>query len=81
MYEWAIQLIKAGKAYVDDQTPDEIRIHRGTLTNPDPEPYRDRSVEENLDLFVRMQAGEFPMAAGAARQNRHGFPQLNLRDP
>jgi len=83
MYEWAIQLIKAGKAYVDDQTPDEIRIHRGTLTEPGiPSPYRDRSVEENLDLFVRMQAGEFPDGLRVLRARIDmASPNLNLRDP
>ena len=83
MYEWAIQLIKAGKAYVDDQTPDEIRIHRGTLTEPGvPSRYRDRSVEENLDLFVRMQAGEFPDGLRVLRARIDmASPNLNLRDP
>jgi hypothetical protein len=60
LYEWAIHLIEAGKAYVDDLSADEIREHRGTLTEPGQNsPYRDRSVEENLDLFKRMRAGEF----------------------
>jgi glutaminyl-tRNA synthetase len=61
MYTWAIQLIRAGKAYVDDQTSDQIRQTRGTLTEPGTaSPFRDRSAEENLHLFERMQAGEFP---------------------
>src|ERR1700686_5468049 len=61
LYEWAQQLIKAGKAYVDDLSADEIREHRGTLTEPGKDsPYRNRSVEENLNLFERMRAGEFP---------------------
>src|ERR1044071_5506497 len=61
LYEWALQLIKAGKAYVDDLTADEIRHYRGTLTEPGKEsPYRNRSAEENLDLFERMKKGEFP---------------------
>ena len=61
LYEWAVQLIKAGRAYVDDLTADEMRETRGTLTQPGSESlYRNRSVEENLDLFERMRAGEFP---------------------
>lgn len=61
MYEYAEQLIKAGKAYVCELSPEEIRESRGTLTTPGKNsPYRDRSVEENLDLFRRMRAGEFP---------------------
>src|SRR5215831_8159431 len=60
LYEWAEHLIKAGLAYVDDQSQDEIRLTRGTLTEPGKNsPFRDRSVEENLDLFRRMRAGEF----------------------
>ena len=61
LYEWALQLIKAGKAYVDDLTADQIRQHRGTLTEPGADsPWRNRTVEENLDLFARMKQGEFP---------------------
>src|SRR5262249_20321704 len=61
LYDWAVGLIRAGKAYVDDQSPDEMRATRGTLTEPGKNsPYRDRSVEENLDLFRRMRSGEFP---------------------
>ena len=64
LYGFAEHLIKAGKAYVDDQTADEIRERRGTLTEPGVDsPYRGRSVEENLDLFRRMRAGEFPDGA------------------
>ena len=60
LYEYAVQLIKAGKAYVDDLTAEEMRQYRGTLTEPGKEsPYRNRSVEENLDLFTRMKNGEF----------------------
>jgi glutaminyl-tRNA synthetase len=83
MYAWAIQLVKAGKAYVDDQTPDEIREMRGTLTEPGrPSPYRDRSVGENLDLFERMQAGEFPDGSRVLRAKIDmASPNLNLRDP
>src|SRR5882724_6848936 len=61
LYEWAVQLIKAGKAYVDDLSAAEIREYRGTLTEPGREsPYRNRSIEESLDLFERMKKGEFP---------------------
>src|SRR6266849_3585609 len=61
LYEWAEALIKKGLAYVDDLTPDQVAEYRGTLTVPGREsPYRNRSVEENLDLFRRMRAGEFP---------------------
>ena len=61
LYGYAVELIKNGKAYVDDLSPEEIREYRGTLTEPGREsPYRNRSVEENLDLFQRMRAGEFP---------------------
>src|SRR6058998_4171182 len=60
LYRWAVQLIEAGKAYVDDLSAEEIRAYRGTLTEPGREsPYRNRPVEENLDLFARMRAGEF----------------------
>ena len=63
LYEWAVQLIKAGKAYVCDLTADEVREYRGTLTEPGKEsPYRDRSVEENLDLFERMRPASSPTA-------------------
>lgn len=83
MYEYAIQLIKAGKAYVDDQTADQIRETRGTLTEPGtPSPYRDRSIEENLDLFQRMQAGEFPDGSRVLRAKIDmASPNLNMRDP
>src|SRR4029077_3735879 len=68
LYEWAVQLVRAGKAYVDDLTADEIRQHRGTLTEPGRNsPYRERSVAENLDLFQRMKAGEFPNGAKTLR--------------
>ena len=60
-YQYALQLIEAGKAYIDDLTAEQIREYRGTLTEPGkPSPYRDRQVAENLDLFKRMRAGEFP---------------------
>src|SRR5262245_1678468 len=68
LWAWAIQLIEAGKAYVDDLSADEIREHRGTLTEPGrPSPWRDRPVAENLDLFRRMRAGEFADGAKVLR--------------
>ena len=83
IYEWAIQLIKAGKAYVDDLNADQVREYRGTLTQPGKEsPYRNRSVEENLDLFIRMKNGEFPDGARTLRAKIDmSSPNLNLRDP
>ena len=83
LYQWAVQLIKAGKAYVDDLSADEIREYRGTLTEPGKDsPYRNRSVEENLDLFQRMRAGEFPDGARVLRAKIDmASPNLNMRDP
>ena len=83
LYEWALQLIKAGKAYVDDLSADEIRRHRGTLTEPGTDsPYRNRSVEENLDLFTRMKAGEFADGSRVLRAKIDmASPNLNMRDP
>jgi len=83
LYEWALKLIEAGKAYVDDLTADEIRQHRGTLTEPGKNsPYRNRSVEENLDLFVRMKKGEFADGSRVLRAKIDmGSPNLNMRDP
>jgi glutaminyl-tRNA synthetase len=83
LYEWAIELIKSGKAYVDDLTADEIRQHRGTLTEPGKDsPYRDRSAEENLDLFVRMKKGEFPDGSRVLRAKIDmASPNVNMRDP
>ncbi len=83
LYEWAVQLIKAGKAYVDDLSADEIREYRGTLTKPGKDsPYRNRSVEENLNLFERMRAGEFPDGSRVLRAKIDmASPNLNLRDP
>jgi len=83
LYEWAVQLIEGGKAYVDDLTADEIRQHRGTLTEPGADsPYRTRTVEENLDLFTRMKAGEFPDGARVLRAKIDmASPNLNMRDP
>ncbi|MBN2419722.1 MAG: glutamine--tRNA ligase, partial [Deltaproteobacteria bacterium] len=83
LYEWAIQLIKKGKAYVDDLSPDEIREYRGTLTEPGKNsPYRDRSVEENLDLFIRMRDGEFKEGERVLRARIDmASGNINLRDP
>ncbi|MCM3873650.1 MAG: glutamine--tRNA ligase/YqeY domain fusion protein [Pyrinomonadaceae bacterium] len=83
LYEWAIQLIKDGKAYVCDLSADEIREYRGTLTEPGRDsPYRNRSVEENLDLFARMKQGEFPDGSRTLRAKIDmRAPNLNLRDP
>ena len=83
LYQWAVQLIKAGKAYVDDLSAEEIRKTRGTLTEPGTNsPYRDRSVEENLDLFERMRKGEFPDGSRTLRAKIDmASPNLNLRDP
>jgi glutaminyl-tRNA synthetase len=83
LYEWAIQLIKAGKAYVDDLSAAEIRAFRGTLTEPGKEsPYRTRSIEENLDLFERMKKGEFPDGSRTLRAKIDmASPNLNMRDP
>ena len=83
IYAWAVQLIKAGKAYVDDLSADEIRQYRGTLTEPGKDsPYRNRSVEENLALFERMRAGEFPDGSRTLRAKIDmASPNFNLRDP
>jgi len=83
LYRWAVQLIEAGKAYVDDLSAEEIRAYRGTLTEPGREsPYRNRPVEENLDLLERMRAGEFPDGARVLRAKIDmASPNLNLRDP
>jgi glutaminyl-tRNA synthetase len=83
LYEWAIKLIKDGKAYVDDLSADEIRKHRGTLTEPGKDsPYRNRSVEENLNLFERMRAREFPDGSRVLRAKIDmASPNLNFRDP
>jgi glutaminyl-tRNA synthetase len=83
LYEWAVQLIKAGKAFVCDLSGDEVRKQRGTLTEPGQEsPYRNRSVEENLDLFARMKAGEFPDGFRTLRAKIDmASANLNLRDP
>src|SRR5262245_17229655 len=83
LYQYAVLLIKDGKAYVDDLTADQIREFRGTLTEPGKNsPYRDRSVEENLDLFVRMRAGEFDEGARILRATIDmASPNINMRDP
>ena len=83
LYGWAEHLIGAGKAYVDDQSADEIRAMRGTLTEPGRNsPFRDRSVDENLDLFRRMRAGEFPNGARVLRAKIDmASGNINLRDP
>ena len=83
LYEWAEGLIRDGLAYVDDQTQEEIRQARGTLTEPGRNsPFRDRSVEENLDLFRRMKAGEFPNGARVLRAKIDmASRNINLRDP
>ena len=83
LYEFAIQLIKKGKAYVCDLTGDEIRAHRGTLKDPGKEsPYRNRSVEENLELFAKMRAGEFPDGSRTLRAKIDmASPNISLRDP
>jgi glutaminyl-tRNA synthetase len=83
LYEWALHLIMSGKAYVDDLSADEIREHRGTLTEPGREsPWRDRPAEESLDLLDRMRAGEFPNGSRVLRARIDmAAPNINLRDP
>lgn len=83
LYECAIKLIKKGKAYVDDLSADEIREYRGTLTEPGKNsPYRERSIEENLDLFDRMTKGEYPNGAKVLRAKIDmASPNINMRDP
>ena len=83
LYQFAVALIKKGKAYVDDLSAEEIREYRGTLTQPGKEsPYRNRSVEENLNLFERMRAGEFPDGARVLRAKIDmASPNMNMRDP
>ncbi len=83
LYEYAIILIRKGKAYVDDLNAEEIRHHRGTLTEPGKDsPYRNRTVEENLDLFERMRKGEFPDGSKTLRAKVDmSSPNINMRDP
>ena len=83
LYQFALQIIKIGKAYVCDLNSDQMREYRGTLTEPGRNsPFRDRPIEENLDLFERMKAGEFPDGARTLRAKIDmASPNLNLRDP
>ena len=83
LHAWAVQLIEAGKAYVDDLGAEQVRKYRGSLTEPgDESPYRNRSVEENLDLFERMRQGEFPDGSHTLRAKIDmASPNLNMRDP
>jgi glutaminyl-tRNA synthetase len=83
MYEFAVELIRGGKAYVDSLTADQIRDYRGTLTEPGRDsPYRNRPLDENLDLFARMRAGDFPDGAHVLRAKIDmASPNLNMRDP
>jgi glutaminyl-tRNA synthetase len=83
LYSWAEDLVRAGKAYVDDQSPEEMRVNRGTLTEPGQNSrFRDRSIDENLDLFRRMGAGEFPNGARVLRAKIDmASGNINLRDP
>ena len=83
LYNWAVRLVKMGKAYVDDQSPEEVSANRGTFTEPGVEsPYRNRSVEENLNLLERMKNGEFPDGSRVLRAKIDmTHPNLNMRDP
>lgn len=83
LYEWAQKLVLAGKAYVDDQTPEEVIANRGTLTEPGKNsPYRDRDMEENMDLLERMKNGEFPAGSRILRAKIDmAHPNMNMRDP
>src|SRR5262249_43730711 len=83
LYRFGVELIRKGLAFVDSLSADEIRAHRGTLTEPGRDsPYRDRSVAENLDLFARMRAGEFPDGAHVLRAKIDmSSPNMNMRDP
>jgi len=83
LYEWAVKLVNKGLAYVDDQSPEEVSANRGTLTEPGNEsPYRNRDVEENLDLLERMKAGEFPEGSRVLRAKIDmAHPNINMRDP
>jgi glutaminyl-tRNA synthetase len=83
LYQFALELIRTGKAFVCDLSADEVREHRGTLTVPGrPSPHRDRPIDENLDLFQRMRAGEFPDGSRTLRARIDmGSPNINLRDP
>lgn len=83
LYDWAVELIRKGRAYVDDLSPEQIRVYRGDFTTPGQDsPYRDRSVEENLDLFERMRAGEFEEGERVLRAKIDmTHPNMNMRDP
>jgi len=83
LYQWAVDLIRKGKAYVCDLTADQVRQYRGNLTEAGkPSPYRDRAIEENLDLFERMKNGEFPDGSRTLRAKIDmASPNLNMRDP
>jgi glutaminyl-tRNA synthetase len=83
LYDWAVQLVKKGLAYVDDQSPEEVSANRGTLTEPGKDsPYRNRSMEENLDLLKRMKAGEFLDGSRVLRAKIDmAHPNMNMRDP
>ena len=83
LYDWAKKLVMMGKAYVDDQTPDQVSANRGTLTEPGKNsPFRDRDVEENLDLLERMKNGEFPDGSRILRAKIDmAHPNINMRDP
>jgi glutaminyl-tRNA synthetase len=83
LYEWAVKLIEKNLAYIDDQTPDQIRENRGSFTEPGKEsPYRNRSIEENIDLFERMKNGEFPDGSCVLRAKIDmASPNINMRDP
>ena len=83
LYEWALHLVEKGRAYVCDLTSEEVREYRGTPTEPGKNsPYRERSIEENLDLFKRMKAGEFPDGTRTLRAKIDmAHPNLNMRDP
>jgi len=83
LYEWAKKLVLMGKAYVDDQSPEEVSVNRGTFTEPGKEsPYRDRDVEENMDLLERMKDGEFPVGSRVLRAKIDmAHPNINMRDP
>lgn len=83
LYQWAIELIKKGKAYVDDQTNEEIRLNRGTVTSPGKDsPYRNRSIEENLQLFEQMREGKFADGEKTLRAKIDmAHPNMNMRDP
>src|SRR4029078_2673358 len=83
LYAWAEDLVRAGKAYADDKNPHDMRVNRGTLTEPGKNsPFRDRDADENLDLFRRMRAGEFPNGARVLRAKIDmASGNINLRDP